>query len=395
MLRVPKALDYGWNGKRTVKWVFFIRTVRSPMPESALAGRMAEKEQVIAAGRSISFLRSPGRLPFRSRVSQPVDSPIKVYYQPIYFPGRLPMVGSACQSLNVSRLCTEIGQLMPDRPDVVCYDSPIQFDIVGKLNERLSVYYVMDDLTVDVEGHSIAGEVEIERRLLEKVNLVICVSEELAKRLRDRAPRVKCLPIHVLPNFYDERVFDPKNTYPEPKPLQEVPRPRVLVAGHISDRIDWQGILTASKLRPEWSWVFLGRVTEPPMRERIAQLNGRGFLLPGIPFAEVPAWIQCSDACAVPYRLNAFTLASDPIKAPEFLAMGSPVLSTRVPSLSRFDAAIYWIEQGDGASYSRALEKLSEDAGSPEIKTKRQCSAVADSLDARAEQFRTIVQRHL
>lgn len=274
-----------------------------------------------------------------------------------------------------------------DRPEILCVRSPDQIGFIGCLGESLSLYSASDDYTVNLQGLPIPGELERERLLLEKIDQVFCVSEVLADRLRERAPRGKNLPVHIIPNFYNERIFNLTASRLEPAVLRDVPRPRILVAGHISDRIDWDGIIAASALRPDWRWIFLGRATEPLMEEKIRRLGPRGQLFPSVAVDEVPAWIQYSDACAIPYRLNAFTLASDPIKAPEYLAMGAAVLSTRVPSLSRFGKAIYWVEEGNPDSYAAALDAIHADSGKLEMSVFRQQAAAGDSLEIRTRQF--------
>jgi len=378
-----------------VSWAFFVRGLEPSFVGNALAIRMAETQRVVAIGQNVSLIRSPSQLPFHKRVSQPPTTSIGAYYRPIHFPVRVPIAGTACERLNISLFRREMGQLLPDRPNIVCYDSPKQHSLIGVLREDLTVYYVTDDLTVTVQGTPIQGEWEMEQRLLNRVHLIVCINGSLAEKMRERTVHLGQIPIHVVPNFYDERVFDPKITHPEPQPLRRVPRPRILVAGHISERIDWEGIITASRLKPEWSWVFLGRVADPGMEERVGWLEGRGTLMAGVPFAEVPAWIQHSDVCAVPYRLNPFTLASDPLKAPEYLAMGAATLSTRIPALARFEEAVYWVGEGNGESYARALDRVAQQSGNNRLGMLRRRAAAPDSLAARADQFRTIILEYL
>jgi glycosyltransferase involved in cell wall biosynthesis len=274
---------------------------------------------------------------------------------------------------------------------VVIYDSPTYYHLVGALRECLSVYIAVDDLTVTVTGERIPGELEAERQLLGKVGLVFCVSEVLAERLRERSPSNSSPPIRVLPNGYDERLFDPNRDWTEPDALGDIPKPRILVAGHISERIDWDGIIGASQLRQNWNWVFVGP-TDKEMTGKIANALGKkGFYHPPIPVTEVPAWISHCDACAVPYRLNPFTRASHPLKAIEYLAMGAVVLSTRIPSLERYNGVIEWVNEGDAESYARALDELANQAGSQEIRHLRQRAVSGDSLGVRVNQFREIV----
>jgi teichuronic acid biosynthesis glycosyltransferase TuaH len=262
---------------------------------------------------------------------------------------------------------------------------------VGRFQEKVSVYLAVDDRTVTVTGHPIKGEIEAEKKLLSKVDLVVCVSEPLAEAIHDRIPNRRKVPVHVLPNGYNARVFDPNPRWPEPKDLKPLPKPRLLVAGHISNRIDWEGIHEASRMRPEWTWVFVGP-PDPGIQERISHdLGSHGFWHPPVPLEEVPAWIQNCDVCAVPYRLNCFTLASSPLKAIEYLAMGSPVVCTRIPALQPYGDVIHWVDESCGKSYVMGLDKaLGEKTDS--IRMKARCIAVSnDSWARKAETFKALV----
>ena len=374
-----------------MNWVFFVRGQESFFVEYALAGRIAANERVFAVGPSVSFIRSPASISLRKRISKPVDRGMEVYYQPIHFPIRAPVLGLLGQSLNSRLFRSEMQQLRADKPDVLCVRGPEQHSLIGSLRESLSVYYATDDFTVNLSGRPIPGEIEMERRLLEKVDRVVCITEDLAKRLSESVPRGKRPSFHIMPNFYDERRFNTEIDRSEPEGLRRIPQPRILLAGHISDRIDWGGLLAASRLRPDWSWVFLGRKADAFMEERIRQLGKKAFLCPKVPSEEVPAWMQYADACAIPYCLNSFTLASNPVKALEYLAMGAPVLSTRIPSLSRFDKAIYWVEEGNAESYAAALDIIMADSGKQELKAFRQQTVAQDRLQVRAQQFVSIL----
>jgi hypothetical protein len=105
----------------------------------------------------------------------------------------------------------------------------------------------------------------------------------------------------------------------------------------------------------------------------------------------MPALISHCDVCAVPYRLNSFTLASSPLKAIEYLATGAPVLSTKIPALRRYGSAIQWVEQADGQSYVRALNKLKLEKRDPSFIEIRRSAVSGDSHEARVEQFLHVV----
>ena len=137
--------------------------------------------------------------------------------------------------------------------------------------------------------------------------------------------------------------------------------------------------------------MFLGPQDRRIGEEIKTDLGVHGTCVPPVPVTEIPAWISHSDACAVPYRLNAFTQASHPLKGIEYLAMGAPVLSTRIPSLQHYDGVIEWVNEGDGESYARALDKLTNPSGNQERVRLRQQAVAEDSWGRRVNQFKRVV----
>jgi glycosyltransferase involved in cell wall biosynthesis len=373
-------------------WIFFGAGAKGTSIRRALAERIAKVEQVIVVDRLVSVLRDRKAPLLKTRSNHLPGVEGCWEYRPLHYPERLPGIGRVLKLLNRRHIQRELNQLLlPNAKRIVCFDSPTQEYLAGKLGEDLSIYLAIDDLTITVTGESIEGELDAERKLLSKVHLVICISDVLAQRLRERSPSSEKPPIRVLLNGYDERIFYSNGNYPEPNVLLGIPRPRILVAGHISERIDWDGITGASRLRPQWTWVFVGPA-DIGMREMILKNFGiHSYYHPPIPFQDVPAWIKHCDACAVPYRLNPFTRASSPLKAIEYLALGAPVLSTKIPSLEGYDGAIEWVNEGDGESYARALDKFTSQSGNQELRLVRLQAVAEDSWKVRVNQFREIV----
>jgi len=372
-----------------VSWVFFALKANASCIRRTVAERLSEKDSVLIIDGFISGLRQPTSFRLGERFSAKTVSLTSYFH--FHTPERIPFARPLLTSLNRRRLVSEIKELLGHSPTVVCYDSPTQFHLVGSFGEKVSVYVAVDDRTVTVTGHPIKGELEAEKKLLSKVDLVVCVSEPLADAIHYRIPNQRKVPVHVLPNGYNARVFDPTPLWPEPEDLKPLPRPRLLVVGHISDRIDWEGIREASRMRPEWTWVFVGP-PDPGIQERIFHdLGSQGFWHPPVPLEEVPAWIQNCDVCAVPYRLNRFTLASSPLKAIEYLAMGSPVLSTRIPALQPYGDVIHWVDESCGNSYALGLDKAFEEKKDSGRMKARWMAVSNDSWARKAETFKEFV----
>jgi glycosyltransferase involved in cell wall biosynthesis len=373
-------------------WVFFAASAKPTSLRRALAERIGQNEKVVVVDLGVSVRQERSIPPLRARALLLKGNNNIIQYRPLHFPEKLPGMGRIFKALNEKLIQREIDKLLPHQMDrIVCYDSPTQYPLVMKFQERLSVYLAVDDRTLTVWGNSIPGELEAEKKLLGKVDRVVCVSEPLAQTLKSRAPEGSTPPIFVLPNGYDERIFDSSVDYPEPGFLKEVPRPRILIAGHVSERVDWNGVAAASRLRPDWTWIFLGPADQE-MEEKIQSImNSKAILHPPIPIEEVPAWISHVDACAIPYCLNRFTLASHPIKAIEYLAMGAPALSTRIPSLGGYKGGIEWVEEGDGQGYAKVLDAYVQRELQQKLKKFRRNIVKKETLENRVVQFRQLI----
>lgn len=353
--------------KENISWIFLAAQAKPSSMRRAVAERLAEKERVVIVEQPVSLVRDRTFMPLSERCLPLGTEGNSWIYRPMHFPEKLHGLGRIFKAFNEKLIQREIDKLLPPQMGrIVCYDSPTQYPLVKKFRERQSVYLAIDDRTLTVWGDPISGEAEAERKLLGRVDKVICVSAPLAETLRARLPKGRSIAFHILPNGYDERIFDPKRIWNEPLNLQPIAHPRVLVTGHMSERIDWKGIADSIKKRPEWTWIFVGPADDgiPEKIEKISKITGQSkqniVWRNQVPIHEIPAWIAHADACAVPYRLNPFTLASSPLKAIEYLAMGAPVLSTRIPALKSYEKLINWVEEDEGNSYAQALDNVSE-----------------------------------
>lgn len=273
-----------------------------------LGMRLAETDPVVIIESPVSVrrtLRIPG---FEKRVSRIPQTAAGWHYHPLHFPEGIPGFSAAVRRLNRLLLQRELDRLAPAcGKRIACYDSPSQYHLAGKLRERRSIYLAVDDRTLTVWGEPISGELEAERRLLAKVDSAICVSEFLAERLKERMPPGRNIPIHVLPNGYNERLFAADKKWDPPAALTNLSGLRILVAGHISERIDWDGIFAGARLRPEWTWLFVGpadRVCPRKLSHSIRRLQAGNNLCGKLPFRWSKCRLSFQIATHVPFPID-------------------------------------------------------------------------------------------
>jgi glycosyltransferase involved in cell wall biosynthesis len=112
-----------------------------------------------------------------------------------------------------------------------------------------------------------------------------------------------------------------------------------------------------ARLRPDWSFVMIGPVVkidpaDLPRQDNIYWLGGRDY-------KALPDYIGGWDVGFMPFALNESTQFISPTKTPEFLATGTPVVSTPIVDvIGGYGEGNYVSIAADAASIVQAAEEL-------------------------------------
>ncbi|MDQ3700488.1 MAG: O-antigen ligase family protein [Chloroflexota bacterium] len=195
-------------------------------------------------------------------------------------------------------------------------------DLVGHLGEVASIYDCMDDLTaVPMVNRAIGVH---EAQLARRVDTMVAASSEL-RRLKASLRQ----DVVVIGQGVDAFHFQcPTDCPPD---LALMPRPRLLCAGGIDDRIDFALLDEVARRRPGWSIVLVGPELYVNAAGRVHQPNVH--LLGRRAYTDLPAYVQHADVCLIPYRDSRWARACNPVKTLEYLAAGRPVVSTDLPAV--------------------------------------------------------------
>jgi len=219
---------------------------------------------------------------------------------------------------------------------------PTAVDLSGHLNESALVYYCCDDFSA-LAGVDHITVAQRERELVQKADLILASSDELARRFPTNTTR-------LLLHGVDYSLF--AEPAPRADDLPDTGRPIAGFYGSIDDRLDYDLLTTTIINLPHWHFIFIGKQTMDvcPLDqfENVTLLGEREH-------HQLPSYSQHWDVSLLPFIDNAMVRACNPMKLREYLATGRPIVSTPIPAVTPYRQFVHCV--ADTHSMVAALEQ--------------------------------------
>lgn len=259
-----------------------------------------------------------------SFISQPKRAPSRRLLEPrLINPLAVPLPGShLARWCNSKLLSSKLKPLLETNDKPLLWTSlPSAVDVVGRIGERAAIYYCGDDFAA-LDGVDHGPIAKMEQELAEKCQLIITASATLAEKF----PAHKTM---VLPHGVDYELF----TAPVTKAADLPEGPVAGFYGAIAGWFDQQLLIDTARLLPHWQFILIGPA-HVDIRNLLAEPNIR-WLGPR-PHEELPQYSQHWDVGLLPFKRNQQIEACNPLKLREYLAAGSPIVSTDFPALDGY-----------------------------------------------------------
>lgn len=265
----------------------------------------------------LSLIRHAGRWRDMITPYRKTESPCLGVWTPKVLPGQNTRVG---QTLNSVVLARGLRRRM-DHPDLVVAFSVEARATLGKISGR-RVYYCTDSVE-DQPGMQRARVEEWERELIGRCDIVVACSLPLVQQLRDRGASPVYIPHGCEP------IPMPDDSRPAPE-LAGCPAPVVGYVGSLNFRIDTRLLEAALDATDGGTLVLVGGAFGPKAAPGLQRLAQRHDVVAtghreGM---ELGRLLRHMDVALVPYGDHPFNRKSFPLKIPQYLAAGLPVVST-------------------------------------------------------------------
>lgn len=260
----------------------------------------------------------------------------------IVSPVFIPSYNKFFRFLNQKILIHQIKKIIGKdfRRPILWVSIPTAADLVGKLNEKLSIYHCVDDFSAfEVLDFNLISR--LEKKLMEKVDLIFVSNFALSKIKAKIYPKKTFFVPHGgnVENFVN--VNNKKNG--EPFNLKKIPHPRVAFAGKIGYSTDLSLVDFLAEKNPEISFVLLGPIGFDVLKNEINLLKKQKnvYFLGKITYQKLPVYFKYLDVFLLSYRLTKQIKYSQPQVMYEYLATGKPTVSVDISAANQFKNLIY------------------------------------------------------
>ncbi|MBT0002338.1 glycosyltransferase [Vibrio alginolyticus] len=208
---------------------------------------------------------------------------------------------------------------------------PTAADVCAEMNPRGLIYYCGDDFSA-LAGVDHDTVTKHERTLVNAANVIFTASETLSTKFPSH--KTVTLPHGVNVSLFSEPA-------PKAKDLSDNGRKVLGFYGSLSEWLDYDLIAQVADQAPDWDLVFIGpnefSDNPLPQRSNIYYLGPRAH-------HTLPRYSQHWDASWLPFVDNAQIKACNPLKLLEYLATGTPVISTSFPALMPYKHMLHIVQ---------------------------------------------------
>ena len=243
------------------------------------------------------------------------------------------------------------------------------------LSLNKSIYYCYDEISA--AGWCSKHGKRLEEKFAQQVNMVAVTSTALLESKSQLNPHTI-----LIKNGVDFDLFH--QAY---KMGKVHTNKKIGYIGSLDFRVDYDLLKTLIMAKPEYEFMFIGRIMDERNCERLSVHSNVQFLGSKQP-KELPMLLSQIDIAIIPFVKNEFTRNIYPLKINEYLAAGLPVVSTDFADMSDFQEIINIENNVDG--FLKAIEESMNDFS---LQLKRIEMAKNNDWSSRTEQLENSISQ--
>lgn len=195
------------------------------------------------------------------------------------------------------------------------------FPNIGKrLSPALSVYHCVDPI---IGKYDRKHGIKAENKIVAGSDVVVCTSKALYLEKSKINSNT-----HFVPNASDLiDILQTKNDFSIHNAILHIHQPIAGYVGAVERRLDFELLKKVTQANKHINFVFVGPVHYEHIPAWFLHQNNI-YILPPIPYSEVPDMIYSFDVCLIPFKNDNDSESIFPLKLFDYLGLGKPVIVT-------------------------------------------------------------------
>ncbi|MBO9542042.1 glycosyltransferase [bacterium] len=221
-------------------------------------------------------------------------------------------------------LCSDISLLYEIERPLYLISWTAQTHHIDRMKNPQVIYDYLDALEVSTDGEVSTEKIRAHHSLLQRADVVVATARKLLEETKPLRPDVT-----LVPNGVQPADFSVEPSAPIPEDMREIRtsgRPIIGYYGAMAKWFDYELLEFAAQAMPEAQFVLLG----PDYDGTISELADRPNIhyLGLKQYHELKHYLHHFDVAIIPFRINAITKATSPVKLFEYMAGGKPIVTT-------------------------------------------------------------------
>lgn len=222
-----------------------------------------------------------------------------------------------------------------DEPIVYWLSVPTAISLISPREQDKVIYYCGDDFSA-LAGVDHKMVAPFESDLIAKADTIYVVSEFLANKM----PKSK---VKMLSHGVDLELFTTQTT--KAVELEQICKPIIGFYGSLNAWLDKSLLLRLAKERPEYQLVLIGHLVED--FSDLLKLDNVTHI-PAVEHGRLASFSQHWQVSILPFVDNEQIRACDPLKLKEYIATGTPIVTTRFAAVNPYQETILIADNHQG-----------------------------------------------
>ncbi|MDC3190466.1 glycosyltransferase [Pseudoalteromonas elyakovii] len=222
-----------------------------------------------------------------------------------------------------------------DEPIVYWLSLPTAISLISPREQDKFIYYCGDDFSA-LAGVDHKMVAPFESDLIAKADTIYVVSEFLANKM----PKSK---VKMLSHGVDLELFTTQTT--KAVELEQICKPIIGFYGSLNAWLDKALLLKLTKERPEYQLVLIGHLVED--FSELLKLDNVSHI-PAVEHDRLASFSQHWQVSILPFVDNEQIRACDPLKLKEYIATGTPIVTTRFAAVNPYQETILIADNHQG-----------------------------------------------